>query len=56
MYKNYVTHKIPQETVHKIYKEATDIEEEFVEEAIETDLIGMTKEKMIEYVRYVCNY
>lgn len=45
--------RLPEETVHSIFKEAIEIEQEFITESIPVSLLGMNSKKMIEYIKYV---
>lgn len=45
--------RLPEETVHAIFKEAIEIEQEFITESIPVSLLGMNSKKMIEYIKYV---
>lgn len=56
IYKNYITEKLPQKEVHKIFNEALEIESEFVRDALNVDLIGINADLMIQYVRYSCDF
>ncbi len=51
-----LTQKLPQETVHSIFKEAYDIEAEFITESLPVSLIGMNSELMKQYIKYVIDY
>ncbi|MAD25348.1 MAG: ribonucleoside-diphosphate reductase [Verrucomicrobiales bacterium] len=53
-----LVNKIKTETIHKIIKEAVDIEVMFVKEAIpeSTQLINISSTKMEQYVKYVADY
>jgi ribonucleoside-diphosphate reductase subunit M2 len=42
-----------QEIVHEIFNDAVDIETEFVTESIPVDMIGMNKDLMIQYIKFV---
>jgi ribonucleoside-diphosphate reductase beta chain len=48
--------KLPEETVHAIFKEAYDIETEFITESLPVSLIGMNSELMKQYIKYVIDY
>lgn len=48
----YIKNKIPQEKVHEIFKEATEIECSFVEDSLRVKLIGMNSDLMCEYVKF----
>lgn len=47
--------RLPEERVHAIVREAVEIEEEFVTQALPTDLIGINSRLMAEYVRFVAD-
>ncbi|XP_069673883.1 ribonucleoside-diphosphate reductase subunit M2-like [Periplaneta americana] len=48
--------KLSEQEVQAMFKQAVDIEEEFVQEALPVKLIGMDSDKMIQYVKYVADY
>lgn len=48
--------KLSQERVHSIFKEAYDIEEEFITKSLPVNLIGMNANKMKEYIQFVTDY
>jgi ribonucleotide reductase beta subunit family protein with ferritin-like domain len=48
--------QINQDTAHSIFREAVDIETEFITQALPCKLIGMNAESMIEYIKYVADY
>lgn len=45
--------KLSQEEVHKIVKDAVEIEKEFIIEALPCSLLGMNSDMMKEYIEYV---
>ena len=47
--------RIPQETVFKIFREATNIEKEFIIDSIPCNLIGMNSELMSQYIEFVAD-
>lgn len=49
---SYIKNRLPQETVHEIFKKATEIECEFVEDSLRVRLIGMNSDLMCEYVKF----
>lgn len=53
---NKLESQIDVETVHDIVRQAVDIEQEFVCDAIPVDLIGMNKTKMSEYIEFVADH
>lgn len=48
--------KLPQEMVHELFNEAYLIEQEFITESLPVSLIGMNKELMKDYIKYVIDY
>ncbi len=55
IYRNYIKNKLPWEEVKEMFKEAVDIEKEFVCESLPVDMIGMNKRLMSKYIEWVCN-
>jgi len=53
LYTTMIKHKLTQERVEEIVKEAVNIECEFCSKAIPVKLIGMNSEAMIQYVQFV---
>lgn len=49
-------HRLSQEQVYEIFKDAVNIEIEFITEAIPISLIGMNKTMMADYIMYVADY
>lgn len=56
LYTKYLNVKLPEDKVHAIFKEAVDIEIEFITEALDVRVIGMNSQLMIEYVQYVADH
>lgn len=48
--------KVPEKKVHEMFKEAIEIEKEFITESLPCRLIGMNSEKMIEHIQFVADY
>ena len=48
-----IKNRLPQETVHNMFKEAVEVEIRFIEEAVPVRLIGMNSELMKEYIEFV---
>lgn len=48
--------KLPEEVIHNMFKEAIQIESEFVAEALKIDLIGMNATLMTQYIKFVADY
>lgn len=53
---NLLVNKLDQERIHEIFREAVEIEAEFINEAIPCRLIGMNSDLMTEYIKFVANY
>lgn len=53
---NHLQNRLDEDVVHKIVKEAVDIEEEFCCDALPVALIGMNADEMKTYVRFVADY
>ena len=51
-----IVNKLDESVVHAIFKEAVDIEKEFINEAIPCRLIGMNAESMATYIEFVADY
>jgi len=47
--------KLAEEAFHQIIKEAIEVSEEFIRDAIQVELIGLTSEDMISYVKCVAD-
>lgn len=52
----HVIDKLPQSKVHDMFREAVQIEAEFMTEALRVSLIGMNADQMLEYIRFVADY
>jgi len=50
-----IEHKLNEDTVHGIVKEAMNMEKEFIINSLPCNLIGMNSKKMIEYLQYVAD-
>lgn len=48
--------RIDNDAVHEMFNKAVDIEIEFINEALCCDLIGMNKNLMAEYIKFVADY
>ncbi len=51
-----LNNKLPEQTVHSIYKSAVELEKEFITESLPVSLIGMNKELMKQYIEYVADF
>jgi ribonucleotide reductase beta subunit family protein with ferritin-like domain len=47
--------RLPQEEVYDMFREATDIENEFITKSLPCSLIGMSSEMMSEYIHFVAD-
>lgn len=47
--------RLTQHTVHEIFKEAVDIETEFITESLPVSLLGMNSNLMKQYIQYVAD-
>lgn len=50
-----LTEKLPEERIHEIIKEAVEIENEFINEALPCRLIGMNADQMNQYIKFVAD-
>jgi ribonucleoside-diphosphate reductase subunit M2 len=50
---HHLKNKPSKDIVHAIFKEAVDIETEFITESLPCTLIGMNSSQMVEYVQYI---
>lgn len=55
LYTKYLNHKLPQEKVIEIIKNAVEIEQEFVTDALPVALIGMNAPLMSQYIEFVAD-
>ena len=51
----YIINRIDEEIVHEMFKDAIDIESNFIIKALPCKLIGMNSDKMIEYIKFVAD-
>ena len=56
LYTKYLENKLSTKEVHDMFKEAVAIEIEFVTESLPCNLIGMNKELMKEYIKFVADF
>jgi len=50
---SYTINRLNEEEVHSLFREAIDIEIRFITESLKCNLLGMNKEKMIQYIQFV---
>jgi ribonucleoside-diphosphate reductase beta chain len=48
-----IQNKLEEKTVHQIFKEAVEIEKEFIVDSIKCNMIGMNSELMKQYIEFV---
>lgn len=53
---NKLKNRLTNEEIHEIFKEAVEIESEFITESIPCKLIGMNSDLMIRYIKFVANF
>ncbi len=53
---NKLNQKLSQEKVHNIMREAITLEDEFINEILKVELIGMNKKLMSQYIKFVADY
>ena len=52
---SYIQNRIPQKDIHELFKEAVDIEIEFICDSLPCSLLGMNSDLMSEYIRFVAD-
>lgn len=55
LYKDYIENKLPEKTIHEMFKEALDIEKKFITESLPVSLIGMNSELMGQYLEFTAD-
>jgi ribonucleoside-diphosphate reductase beta chain len=50
-----LSNRLDEETVHNVFKEAVDIEKEFITESLPVSLIGMNSNLMKQYIEFVAD-
>jgi len=55
LYTKYITNKLEESRVHKIMKEAVDLEMEFICNSLKCNLIGINNDHMKTYIKYVAD-
>jgi ribonucleoside-diphosphate reductase beta chain len=53
---SYLENKLTEENVHALFKEAVDIEKEFITGSLPVRLIGMNNDLMKQYIEYIADY
>ena len=52
----FIENRLPEATIHEIVKSAVDCEQQFVNDALRIDLIGMNAKLMMQYVEFVADH
>ena len=52
---NHLKNKLDSKTVHPMFREAVEIERKFICESLPCSLLGMNKELMTEYIKFVAD-
>ena len=55
LYVKYITNKLTEARFKEILTEAVELEIEFINDALQCDLVGMNKEHMSMYIKYVAD-
>ena len=55
LYEKHLQNKLPESRVHDIIKDAVQIEQEFVTDALPVNLIGMNAKSMNQYIEFVAD-
>ncbi|RAK62657.1 ribonucleoside-diphosphate reductase small subunit [Hymenobacter edaphi] len=55
LYEKYLVSKLPEARVHDIIRDAVNIEQEFVTDALPVNLIGMNAQAMSQYIEFVAD-
>ena len=50
-----IKHKLPYKTIESMFREAVEIEKEFITKSIPCNLIGMNSELMCQYIEFVAD-
>lgn len=50
-----IRHKPSQQVIHEMFRDAVEIEKEFITDSIPCKLIGMNAEMMIEYIQFIAD-
>lgn len=53
---NMLENQLTHERVHELFREAVELEKEFISEALPVKLVGMSAESMSQYIEYVADY
>lgn len=56
LYNRYINNRLPQNKIYDIFKEAVEIESDFICNSLKCRLIGMNSDLMIQYIKYIADY
>ena len=56
LYTDHIRNKLPEDQVYTLIKDAVDIEQEFVSDALPVSLIGMNADLMKQYIEFVADH
>lgn len=56
LYTDHIQHKMPEDELYRIIKDAVAIEQEFVTDALPVSLIGMNAQLMNQYIEFVADH
>jgi len=56
LYTDHVRNKLPEQEIYTLIKDAVDIEQEFVSDALPVSLIGMNADLMKQYIEFVADH
>tara|TARA_E500000331_G_C17269287_1_gene718455 strand:+ start:568 stop:1602 length:1035 start_codon:yes stop_codon:yes gene_type:complete len=51
----HIKNRVPERIVHKMFKDAVDIEKRFITESIRCSMIGMNEDLMKQYIEYIAD-
>jgi ribonucleoside-diphosphate reductase beta chain len=55
LYRDYIEEKLPEKTIHAMFREALEIEKRFITESLPVSLIGMNSELMSQYLEFTAD-
>lgn len=53
---NHLRHRLPVDVVHEIFRDAVNLEKEFIRESLPVSLIGINAETMSTYIEYISDF
>ena len=55
LYTSYIQHRLPEDSVHDMFREAVEIEKRFILESLPCSLLGMNAAAMDGYIEFIAN-